>query len=59
MSAFPLLGRAGVPTVTDAGALGTVLGVWAHPDDEAFLSAGLIPAAEKPPCPGARAAGLS
>ncbi len=33
------------PVVTDpAGAafLGTVLGVWAHPDDEAYLSAGLM-----------------
>jgi hypothetical protein len=40
MSAFPPFGRAGVPAVTDAAALGTVLGVWAHPDDEAFLSAG-------------------
>jgi LmbE family N-acetylglucosaminyl deacetylase len=26
----------------DARALGTVLGVWAHPDDEAYLSAGLM-----------------
>lgn len=24
------------------GALGTILGVWAHPDDEAFLAAGLM-----------------
>ena len=30
---------------TDAGDLGTVLGIWAHPDDEAFLSAGLMAAA--------------
>lgn len=36
--------RAGAP-VTDAAALGTVLGIWAHPDDEAFLSAGLMAAA--------------
>jgi LmbE family N-acetylglucosaminyl deacetylase len=27
--------------------LGTVLGVWAHPDDEAFVSAGLIAAARR------------
>ncbi|HVR31299.1 MAG TPA: PIG-L family deacetylase [Acidimicrobiia bacterium] len=27
------------------GALGTILGVWAHPDDEAFLSGGLMAAA--------------
>ena len=32
-------------TVTDAAELGTVLGIWAHPDDEAFLSAGLMAAA--------------
>lgn len=31
--------------ITDAAALGTVLGIWAHPDDEAFLSAGLMAAA--------------
>ncbi len=24
------------------GDLGTILGVWAHPDDEAYLSAGLM-----------------
>jgi LmbE family N-acetylglucosaminyl deacetylase len=33
------------PVVTDAAALGSVLGIWAHPDDEAFLSAGLMAAA--------------
>jgi LmbE family N-acetylglucosaminyl deacetylase len=33
------------PIVTDAADLGTVLGIWAHPDDEAFLSAGLMAAA--------------
>jgi len=27
---------------TAVGALGTILGVWAHPDDEAYLSAGLM-----------------
>jgi LmbE family N-acetylglucosaminyl deacetylase len=26
----------------DVGTLGTILGVWAHPDDEAFLSAGIM-----------------
>jgi LmbE family N-acetylglucosaminyl deacetylase len=31
--------------VTDAADLGTVLGVWAHPDDETFLSGGLMAAA--------------
>lgn len=30
---------------TDMAALGSILGVWAHPDDEAFLSAGLMAAA--------------
>ncbi len=28
--------------MTDAGSLGTILGVWAHPDDDIFLSAGLM-----------------
>lgn len=27
---------------SDVASLGTILGVWAHPDDEAFLSAGLM-----------------
>jgi LmbE family N-acetylglucosaminyl deacetylase len=30
---------------TQAAALGTILGVWAHPDDETYLSAGLMAAA--------------
>jgi LmbE family N-acetylglucosaminyl deacetylase len=30
---------------TDIGELGTILGVWAHPDDETYLSAGLMAAA--------------
>ena len=29
----------------DAASLGTILGVWAHPDDDIFLSAGLMAAA--------------
>ena len=29
-------------TSDDVAELGTVLGVWAHPDDEAYLSAGLM-----------------
>jgi LmbE family N-acetylglucosaminyl deacetylase len=33
------------PIITEAAHLGTVLGIWAHPDDEAFLSAGLMTAA--------------
>jgi LmbE family N-acetylglucosaminyl deacetylase len=28
--------------VSDVASLGTILGVWAHPDDEAFLTAGLM-----------------
>ena len=28
--------------IADAALLGTVLGIWAHPDDETFLSAGLM-----------------
>ena len=31
--------------INDITRLGTVLGIWAHPDDEAFLSAGLMAAA--------------
>src|SRR6478609_11929198 len=31
--------------ITDVTRLGTVRGSWAHPDDEAFLSAGLMAAA--------------
>ena len=34
-------------TTTDAGTTGTLLGVWAHPDDEAYLSAGLMAAARR------------
>src|SRR3954463_15396505 len=30
--------------IADATRLGNVLGIWAHPDDEAFLSAGLMAA---------------
>jgi LmbE family N-acetylglucosaminyl deacetylase len=29
-------------TITTVSELGTILGVWAHPDDEAYLSAGLM-----------------
>jgi LmbE family N-acetylglucosaminyl deacetylase len=29
-------------TTTDPALLGTILGVWAHPDDEAYLSAGTM-----------------
>ena len=48
----PQLGRgrapiAGGSTLTDARDLGTVLGIWAHPDDEAFLSGGLMAAARE------------
>ena len=28
--------------ITDVSELGTVLGVWGHPDDEAYLSAGIM-----------------
>jgi LmbE family N-acetylglucosaminyl deacetylase len=31
-----------VTTESDVAALGTILGVWAHPDDEAYLSGGLM-----------------
>src|SRR4051794_14415416 len=33
--------------IGDAARLGTVLGIWAHPDDETFLSAGLMAAARE------------
>lgn len=33
-----------MPTRIATGELGTVLGVWAHPDDEAYLSAGIMAA---------------
>ena len=32
---------------SDIGRLGTVLGVWAHPDDEAYLAGGLMAAARR------------
>lgn len=32
-------------TIARVGDLGTILGVWAHPDDETYLSAGLMAAA--------------
>jgi LmbE family N-acetylglucosaminyl deacetylase len=35
----------GAAPIADAAQLGTVLSIWAHPDDEAFLSAGLMAAA--------------
>ena len=44
MSAFHRL-PAGSAPINDARDLGTVLGIWAHPDDEAFLSGGLMAAA--------------
>ncbi len=34
-----------ITSPSDVPELGTVLGVWAHPDDEAYLSAGLMAAA--------------
>ncbi|HZM30934.1 MAG TPA: PIG-L family deacetylase [Acidimicrobiales bacterium] len=36
-----------VRTPTHAAALGTVLGVWAHPDDETYLSSGLMALARR------------
>ncbi len=41
----PIRPAAGPDVITDAGELGTLLGIWAHPDDEAFLSAGVMAAA--------------
>jgi LmbE family N-acetylglucosaminyl deacetylase len=37
--------RTTVRTTDDVAALGTVLGVWAHPDDELYLSGGVLAAA--------------
>jgi LmbE family N-acetylglucosaminyl deacetylase len=45
MSATLLRPTSHPTVVTEAADLGTVLGIWAHPDDEAFLSAGLMAAA--------------
>ena len=36
-----------LPTLTDVSALGVVLGIWAHPDDETLLSGGLMAAARE------------
>ena len=36
-----------VRTAEEAAALGTVLGVWAHPDDETYLSSGLMALARR------------
>ncbi|MGH3786418.1 MAG: PIG-L deacetylase family protein [Pseudonocardiaceae bacterium] len=37
-----MTGSAAVVAEPDVVALGTILGVWAHPDDEAYLSGGLM-----------------
>jgi LmbE family N-acetylglucosaminyl deacetylase len=34
-----------VPPITDPAELGTIVGVWAHPDDEAYLTGGIMAAA--------------
>ena len=36
-----------IRTAAEARALGTVLGVWAHPDDETYLSSGLMALARR------------
>src|SRR3954449_2116917 len=33
---------AAIGSGSDIGALGTILGIWAHPDDEAYLTGGLM-----------------
>jgi LmbE family N-acetylglucosaminyl deacetylase len=38
----PIPAAPAATTPTDVRHLGTILGVWAHPDDEAYLSAGLM-----------------
>jgi LmbE family N-acetylglucosaminyl deacetylase len=40
-----LIGSQGADVGHDVGALGRVLGIWAHPDDETYLSGGLMAAA--------------
>lgn len=45
MSAPTTTTAAVVRDATDVPALGTLLGVWAHPDDEVYLSGGLLAAA--------------
>ena len=40
-------GRLTIRTTHDAAALGVVLGVWAHPDDETYLSSGLMALARR------------
>ena len=39
------MGATMISTTDGVAALGTILGVWAHPDDETYLSAGLMAAA--------------
>ena len=39
--------RLDIGTPEEAGQLGTVLGVWAHPDDETYLSSGLMALARR------------
>ncbi len=34
--------RAGIASAAGVAGLGTILGIWAHPDDEAYLSGGLM-----------------
>lgn len=36
------MAKTGPATIADVHGLGTVLGIWAHPDDEVYLSAGLM-----------------
>lgn len=45
MDVRPLATAPAVRTTADAAGLGTLLGVWAHPDDDVYLSAGLMAAA--------------
>ena len=40
--------------MTDAASLGTILGVWAHPDDDIYLTAGLMATAVRAGQPGRR-----
>ena len=37
-------------TTDEVAGLGTILGIWAHPDDEAYLSGGLMAIARQAGC---------
>ena len=44
--------RLPIVTIQDVAELGTILSVWAHPDDEAYLCGGLMAARRRRRLPG-------